>query len=108
MHVFWKFIIFLFSRQKRIVHIRAARKKMPEEACAAKVPTETMLKHRIVLVATCVMSLALLISLTAIVVFLIVSPDKDTPIILRDVFFGTLGYFGGAFVSFLNVDLDTK
>lgn len=102
MQVLKEFLIFLLSSRRRIVHIRKV-KKTDAKPDVTQAPTETMLRHRIVLVVTYVMSLVLLSSLIGIILFLILSPDKGAPVILHDMFFGTLGYFGGAFVNFLKV-----
>ena len=50
------------------------------------------------------MGVAFLASLGGIITFLILSDGYDVPIILHDIFFSTLGYFGGAFVNYLKVN----
>ena len=59
------------------------------------------LRERVVLVVTYVMSFVLLTSFSVIVLFVVLWSDREVPVILRDIFFGTLGYFAGAFVCFL-------
>ena len=102
MHALREFLSFLFSRQRRVVHIRAVKRtaaKPDSSANEANTPIEIILKHLIVLIVTYVMSIVLVISLMGILTFLLLY--REVPVLLHDMFFGTLGYFGGAFVTFL-------
>lgn len=58
---------------------------------------------RVVTLISGAMMLVLLVTLFGVLSFIFVYPDREIPSLLRDIFFGTLGYFGGALVSFLKI-----
>jgi len=62
--------------------------------------SDIRLKYNIVMIVTCSIVLLLVASFIVIVVYSILYPEKQFPIIFRDLIMGALGYLGGAFAVY--------
>lgn len=95
-----EFLGALFAVPGRKVYVRRVgrRREGSDERRSSTTP--------LVLVATVIsyaMAVVLLVSLLAIVFVAIKDPTASPPAVLREIFFATLGYFGGAFIGFVKM-----
>ena len=109
MSILKEFLLFLFGARPRTVYINSAQienndngnadfsSTVKNRAEVVKLDT----KDKIVFYISIVLGIVLFVSLLTILYLSISS--KPIPPILRDIFFTTLGYYGGAFISFIKV-----
>lgn len=94
------FFRFLFSRVS-ILSIQQVKKT--KKGAAAEAKRDSKLRRDVILYITCVMAIAFIGSLFVTFWLLISRPDQELPSILHDILFVTIGYFGGAFATFMKI-----